>query len=134
MQINGLEMSANIEINEQLRLSVNYSHLFDDPINESFKHFGSANLSYKSGKWQFNANAIWRDEVDLPKVNNIHFEQKQYTLFAANINYNFAENHAISLIAQNLFDKDYVVFDPRILNGEVPGKDREISVSYRYQF
>jgi iron complex outermembrane receptor protein len=134
MQISGLESSIKVEISEQLRLSLNYSHLFDDPVNESFKHFGSANLSYKSGKWQLNANAIWRDKVELPKINNIHFNQRQYFLFSGNVTYHFDEKHAVSVIAQNLFDKDYVVFDPRVFNGEVPGRKREISVSYRYQF
>jgi len=137
IKISGLETSANIDINEQLRLSVNYTHLFDDPINESFKHFGTLNLSYKLGPWRFNANAIWRDEVSPPKMNydnDIQFKQKQYTLFSANINYDFSKNHIFSITAQNIFDKDYVVFDPRVFDGEVPGKGRLISASYRYQF
>jgi len=137
LKISGLETSANIEINEQLRLSINYTHLFDDPINDSFKHFGTVNLSYKLGQWQFNANAIWRDEVSPPKMdfsNDIQFTQKQYTLFSANLTYDLSNKHALSINAHNLLDKDYVVFDPRIFNGEVPGKGRLISVSYRYQF
>jgi len=137
LKISGLETSANIEINEQLRLSMNYTHLFDDPINDSFKHFGTVNLSYKLDQWQFNANAIWRDEVSPPKMdfsNDIQFTQKQYTLFSANLTYDFSNKHALSINAHNLLDKDYVVFDPRIFNGEVPGKGRLLSVSYRYQF
>ncbi len=137
LKISGLETSANIEINDQLRLSMNYTHLFDDPINDSFKHFATVNLSYKLGQWQFNANAIWRDEVSPPKMtlsNDIQFKQKQYTLLSVNLNYDFSQNHLISINAHNLLDKDYVVFDPRVFNGEVPGKGRLISASYRYQF
>ncbi|NQZ21102.1 MAG: TonB-dependent receptor [Colwellia sp.] len=137
IKISGLETSANIEINEQLRLSLNYTHLFDDPINESFKHFGTMTLSYKLGQWQFNANAIWRDEVSPPKPNlnnDIQFKQKQYTLFSANLTYDFSKSHILAINAHNLFDKDYVVFDPRVFDGEVPGQGRLISVSYRYRF
>jgi iron complex outermembrane receptor protein len=137
IKISGLETSANIELNEQLRLSLNYTHLFDDPINESFKHFGTMNLSYKLGKWLFNANAIWRDEVSpikLDNSNDIQFKQKQYTLFSANLTYDFSKKHNFSIIAQNIFDKDYAVFDPRVFDGKVPGKGRLVSASYRYQF
>jgi iron complex outermembrane receptor protein len=134
IEISGLESSASIEISEKLRLSLSYSHLFDDAINQSFKHFGNAMLSYKSGRWQVNANAIWRDEVEVTTINNTHFEQKQYLLFNGKINYHFNKKQTLSLIAQNLFNKDYVVFDPRVFNGEVPGKGREVSLSYSYQF
>ncbi|AOW77811.1 hypothetical protein A3Q34_13715 [Colwellia sp. PAMC 20917] len=134
MEISGLESSASVELTPKLRFSLNYTHLFDDPINESFKHFGSANLSYKSGQWKFNVNGIWRDEVTLPPINNIRFIQKQYFLISGKVTYELDKKQQLSFIAQNLLDKDYVVFDPRVFNGEVPGKGREISVSYRYQF
>jgi len=134
IEIGGLETSASVEINEKLRLSLSYSHLFDDPINESFKHFGNATLSYKSGAWQVNANAIWRDKVELTNHNNTHFKQQQYFIFTGKINYHFNEKQTVSLTAQNLFDKGYVVFDPRVTNGEVPGRGRELSISYRYMF
>ncbi|MBA6351711.1 TonB-dependent siderophore receptor [Colwellia sp. BRX9-1] len=134
MEISGLESSASVELTPKLRFSVNYTHLFDDPINESFKHFGSANLSYKSGQWKFNVNGIWRDEVTLPPINDVRFIQKQYFLISGKVTYELDKKQQLSFIAQNLLDKDYVVFDPRVFNGEVPGKGREISVSYRYQF
>ena len=66
--------------------------------------------------------------------NNSLFEQQQYFIFTGKINYHFNEKHTISLTAQNLFDKKYVVFDPRVANGEVPGKGRELSVNYLYIF
>lgn len=134
MEISGLESSASVELTRKLRLSLNYTHLFDDPINESFKHFGSANLSYKLGQWKFNVNGIWRDEVILPPINDVRFIQKQYFLISGKVTYELDKKQQLSFIAQNLLDKDYVVFDPRVFNGEVPGKGREISVSYRYQF
>jgi iron complex outermembrane receptor protein len=117
-----------------MRLSLNYTHLFDDPINESFKHFGSANLIYQWGRWKFNANAIWRDEVKLPQINDVRFVQGQYVLVSGKVSYKFDEKQKVSLVAQNLFNKNYVVFDPRVFNGEVPGKGREIAVSYSYLF
>jgi iron complex outermembrane receptor protein len=134
MKISGLENSATFELSEQLRLSLNYTHLFDDPVNESFKRFGSVNLTYNLGRWKFNANAIWRDKVELPQINEVRFVQKQYLLVSGKISYDIDEKQKISLLAQNLFNKDYDVFDPRVFNGEVPGKCREVSVSYRYQF
>jgi iron complex outermembrane receptor protein len=134
LEIGGVETSASVDINKNLRLSLSYSHFFDDPINESFKHFGHATLSYKLGQWQINANAIWRDKVELTTNNNSLFEQQQYFIFTGKINYHFNEKHTISLTAQNLFDKKYVVFDPRVANGEVPGKGRELSVNYLYIF
>ena len=36
--------------------------------------------------------------------------------------------------SDDIFDKNYVVFDPRVFNGEVPGKGRELSIKYRYMF
>jgi outer membrane receptor for ferrienterochelin and colicins len=134
MKISGLENSATFELSEQLRLSLNYTHLFDDPVNESFKRFGSANLTYNLGRWKFNANAIWRDKVELPQINEVRFVQKQYLLVSGKISYDIDEKQKVSLLAQNLFNKDYDVFDPRVFNGEVPGKGREVSVSYYYQF
>ncbi|MBA6230654.1 MULTISPECIES: TonB-dependent receptor plug domain-containing protein [unclassified Colwellia] len=134
MKISGLENSATFELSEQLRLSLNYTHLFDDPVNESFKRFGSANLTYNLGRWKFNANAIWRNKVELPQINEVRFVQKQYLLVSGKISYDIDEKQKVSLLAQNLFNKDYDVFDPRVFNGEVPGKGREVSVSYHYQF
>jgi outer membrane receptor for ferrienterochelin and colicins len=134
IKISGLENSVSFELSEQMRLSLNYTHLFDDPINESFKHFGSANLIYKWGRWKLNANAIWRDEVKLPQINDVRFVQGQYVLVSGKVSYKLDDKQKVSLVAQNLFNKDYVVFDPRVFNGEVPGKGREISVSYSYLF
>jgi len=134
VKISGLETSAIFEMNENVRLSLSYSHLFDEPINESFKHFGNATLNYSSGAWNISANAIWRDKVELPTINNIHFKQQQYFLFSGKIDYSFNEKQTLALVAQNLFNKDYVVFDPRVFNGEVPGKGREVSMKYSYLF
>lgn len=134
MEMGGLESSADVEVNDKLRLSLSYSHLFDQPINESFKRFANATFTYKSGAWQIHANALWRDGVELLTINNTHFKQAQYYLFNGKINYQLTKSQTISLIAANIFNKDYVVFDPRVFNGEVPGKGREVSLSYRYQF
>ncbi|TWX59444.1 TonB-dependent receptor plug domain-containing protein [Colwellia hornerae] len=134
IKISGLESSASFALTQQLTWSFNYTHLIDEPINKSFKHFASTNLTYNSGQWKFNANAIWRDDVKRPKFDDVGFIQKQYLLVSAKVSYDFDEKQRLSLIAQNLLNKNYVVFDPRVFNGEVPGKGREISVSYHYQF
>jgi iron complex outermembrane receptor protein len=132
--IRGLETNLTAQLSEPLKITINYSQLFDDPINESFKRFATLALSYKHEQWRFNINTIWRDSVNLPVVNNVHFQQENYLLTSANIKYNLSSQHSLSLIAQNMFDQNYAVFDPRVYDGEVPGKGRNISLLYRYHF
>ncbi|MEW6990112.1 TonB-dependent receptor plug domain-containing protein [Colwelliaceae bacterium 6441] len=132
--INGFEGHFNLKISEPLRVAINYSQLFNDPINQSFKKFATLSLSYKQSHWRFNLNTIWRDSVYFSQNNGVDFYQKQYLITNATIKYTLSKKHSVSLVANNVFNKEYDVFDPRVYDGKVPGKGRDISFSYSYNF
>jgi len=134
MRMQGLETSINYAPTERLSIKANYSHLFDDPINESFKKFGSLNLTYQVNQWQLNMNALWRDSVISELSSGATFEQKNYALLSSRIAFQLDEEQKLSITANNLLDKQYDVFDPRVNNGKVPGRGRELSLQYHYLF
>lgn len=134
-QNSGVELSSRWQATPTFNLTTTYTKYFDEPINASFKQFASVIADYKlSEQWQVNVNAIWRDEVKAQLINDTYFKQSAYILFGGSLKWQLNKNSALQLKAENMFAKDYVVFDPRIDNGAVAGASKEFSVHYLYHF
>lgn len=131
----GIELSSDWQAGSSFNLTTTYTHYFQEPINASFKQFASAIAGYKiNQQWQVNLNAIWRDEVKQQLTNNNTFKQSAYVLFGGSVKWHLNEKSSIQLKAENIFAKDYVVFDPRLENGAVAGTGKEFSLYYQVQF
>ncbi|MFY8352289.1 TonB-dependent receptor plug domain-containing protein [Pseudoalteromonas sp. SSM20] len=130
--IAGLELSASKALNK-LNVSVNFTQLFDEPINASFKRFANLSVRYPTSIATIHLNAIWRDEIDAPLSENTHFYQPSYGLVYLKLTRDFGK-HTLSVSAENLFDKEYAIFDPRVWDGIVPAKRRSIVINYQYTF
>lgn len=132
--ISGLESSVSTTLNERTKITVNYTHLFDDPINASYKKFATLALDYNVEDWQANVNLIWRDSVDSTLENGATFNQGDYFLLGLSTSYRLSEKQRISLSAINLANQKYHVFDPRVATGEVPGQGRQVRLNFYVVF
>jgi outer membrane receptor for ferrienterochelin and colicins len=131
--ITGLELSATKAFSNKLQLSANFTQLFDDPINASFKRFGNLSLSYPMSIANLHFNTIWRGKIDAPLSETTQYSEPSYALVNLKVDRSFGQ-HTLALSGENLFDKRYNIFDPRVSNGNVPGKGRNIVLSYQYTF
>lgn len=130
--ISGFESSFTID-NDKTNYAFTYTHLMNDPINQSFAQFASARISHQIGHIQFGLDFIWRDKVSSKISNEQVFSSGSYAL--TNLTANFKKGaYSVKLKAENLFDKQYNVFEPRMFNGAVPGKSRQLSISVGFSF
>lgn len=130
--ITGVEFSASKAFSK-LNVLVNYTQLFDDPINASFKRFANLSLRYPTSFATLYLNTIWRDKIDEALSEETQFFQASYSLVNFKMEREFGK-HSVSLSAENLLDKEYAIFDPRVWNGAVPGKGRNLRVNYQLNF
>ncbi len=132
--ITGSEMAMNWQINPSLEMGLTGTQLFDKPINASFKRFFNTFVNYRSGNWLTNLNVIIRDELTAKSSNNIDFYMPSYAIWSSTLLYQVSEKVKLSLKVNNLFNKTFFVFDPRVNNGKIPGKSRQISFGINYQY
>ncbi|ATC95737.1 hemoglobin/transferrin/lactoferrin receptor protein [Pseudoalteromonas tunicata] len=133
-KIQGLESSLNWHFSSGLELGVNITNLFDKPANASFKHFASTFINYRIESLLFSVNANWRDGVNVALDNGMDFSQSAYLLFGGSVQWQLSDKSKLSLKATNLLDKQFVVFDPRMDDGQVPGQGRQTRITYQYSF
>lgn len=133
-KIQGIESTVSWQFSSGLELGINGTHLLDDPENASFKNFASSFITYRFDNLLMSLNANWRDSVDVELDQGERFSQSGYLLFGGSIQWQLTPEHKVSLKGVNLFNKDYVVFDPRVDNGEVPGQGRQLRLTYQYKF
>lgn len=129
----GLELNGNVTITEQSWFEFGYTQLFDEPFNPSFKRFATAAWKQQLGDLQVSVNANWRDSVEV-SAGDSYFNQSAYTLFGSTVIWPITPSHQLRVEAQNLLDKQYNVFDPRMPDGAVPGAGRQIRLSYTFKF
>jgi len=132
--ISGLESSVSTALNERTKITFNYTHLFDDPINASYKKFATLALDYNVEDWQANVNVLWRDSVSAQLENGATFNQGDYFLLGLSASYRLNDKQRISLSAINLANQSYHVFDPRVPTGEVPGQGRQVRLNFYVVF
>ncbi len=130
----GLEVSINANPVDQLELGFTHTRLFDEPMNASFKRFSSAHLSYDVGDWQANLNAVIRDRVALVADNGEYFEQGGYMVWGGSLSWQLNGHSRLDFKAENLFDKAYLVYDPRVDERGIPGYGRQLSIQYHALF
>ncbi|MFY8328279.1 TonB-dependent receptor plug domain-containing protein [Pseudoalteromonas sp. ZZD1] len=130
----GIEVDTQWHIAPDFSLTGTYTQYFDQPMNPTFKRFASFLASFEMTPMMYSVNTIWRDEVNVTGHDLSKFSQPSYLLFGATISYELTERSNIALKADNLFDKQYNSFDPRVGNGAVAGVSREISLHYRLKF
>jgi len=133
----GIEINSNFNLNEHTWIEAGYTQLFDEPINPSFKRFAAAAITHQFDALQLSVNAIWRDEVFVASQDkNVSgdFKQSDYFLLGLTASWNIDSDSSIILKAQNLLDKQYKVFDPRMTDGIVPIQSRKLLLQYRQTF
>ena len=133
----GIELNGNFNISSNTWFELGYTQFFDDPFNASYKRFGAFALTHQMSELQFSVNLIWRDTVFVESQQTElapHFEQPAYMIVGSSATWAFSESQSLQLKAQNLLDKNYVVFDARMLDGRVPAKGRNIRLQYNYTF
>jgi len=129
----GVELNGNVTLTDESWFEFGYTQLFDEPFNPSFKRFAVAAWKQQIGELQVSLNANWRDTVDVPGI-GVHFVQKAYVIFGSTFVWQPSSEHQWRIEAQNLLDKHYNVFDPRMPNGEVPAAGRQVRLSYSWKF
>jgi iron complex outermembrane receptor protein len=133
----GIEINSNFNLTEHTWFEAGYTQLFDEPINPSFKRFAAAAITHQFDALQLSVNAIWRDEVFVNSKNitgSEDFKQSDYFLLGLTASWNINSDSSIILKAQNLLDKQYKVFDPRMTDGIVPTQSRKLLLQYRQTF
>ncbi|XOV81379.1 MAG: TonB-dependent receptor plug domain-containing protein [Aestuariibacter sp.] len=129
-RIQGIELDSNWRVNDDFELWGSFTQLFDEPINPSYKRFASV-----GGKWLINdvvmqVDAIWRDALTVEQ----QFEFGSYALWQAKLIYPLSSATSITLQSQNLFDKDYHVYEPRVAQNIMPGQRRTTWLKLDYLF
>ncbi|RZQ52448.1 ferric-rhodotorulic acid transporter [Pseudoalteromonas phenolica] len=133
----GLEINSNFNLSENTWFEAGFTQLFDEPINPSFKRFAAAALTHQLNTVQVSLNSIWRDDVFVEspdKTVSDDFKQSDYFLIGFTANWSIDESKSLILKAQNLLDKQYKVFDPRMPDGNVPSQSRKLLLQYRQSF
>lgn len=131
--ISGLEFSITKRFENALHASANYTQLFSQPINASFKRFANLSLSYPTQIVDVHLNMIWRDKVNAPLANGQAYSEPSYSLVNLKLARSVGE-HQLALSAENIFNQQHNIFDPRVNDGNVPGKGRRIILSYQFTF
>lgn len=129
----GIEINGNVTISDQSWFEFAYTQLFDEPFNPSFKRFAVAAWKQQIADVQVSVNANWRDSVEVTAGND-SFIQNDYVVFGSTLIWKPTLEHQFRLEAQNLFDKTYQVFDPRMPDGSVPAAGRQIRLGYSFKF
>ncbi|WMO16332.1 TonB-dependent receptor plug domain-containing protein [Pseudoalteromonas piscicida] len=133
----GIEVNANFNLSGTTWIQGAYTQLFDEPLNGSFKKFAALAFTHKREAVEVTLNAIWRDTTFIPAPPESivdDFEQSNYYLIGGTVSFNLDNNAKIQLKAENLFDKKYTVFDPRLIDGHVPQQGRNIMILFEYRF
>lgn len=133
----GIEVNANFNLSDSTWIQGAYTHLFDEPLNGSFKKFAALAFTHKREAVEVTLNAIWRDTTLIlapPESTVDDFKQSSYYLIGGTVSFNLDNNTKIQLKAENLFDKKYTVFDPRLIDGHVPQQGRNIMILFEYRF
>ncbi|MBQ4860152.1 TonB-dependent receptor [Pseudoalteromonas sp. MMG013] len=133
----GVELNGNFNLSNNTWFELGYTQLFDEPFNASFKRFGALALTHQFLDFQLSINAVWRDSVFVESLDlsvSPHFNQSAYFVFGSSVTWQLSPVQSLQLKAQNLFDKGYVVFDPRMLDGQLPAKGRNLRLQYSYTF
>ncbi|WP_404344141.1 TonB-dependent receptor plug domain-containing protein [Pseudoalteromonas mariniglutinosa] len=131
----GLEWSNQWQLNEQANLAATYTHYFQQPMDISFKRFASVIARYQlNDRWQVNFNTIWRDTVQATLNNGELFKQSAYWLFGGSVSWQLTTASQLILKAENIFAKQYQVYEPRLINGAIAGTTDEFSLHYRIKF
>lgn len=133
----GVEVNSNFNLTENTWFEAGFTQLFDEPINPSFKRFAAAAITHQFDILQLSVNTIWRDEVFVASPDltvSEDFKQSDYFLLGFTASWNIDRDSSIVLKAQNLLDKQYQVFDPRMTDGVVPTQSRKLLLQYRQTF
>ena len=133
-RIQGIESALNWQVTNQIEWGMTATVLLNNPINESYKRFATTYINYTHDKFTFNVNAIIRDKLRGTTATNQIFLTSSYSLFSASLIYQISHSSRLSLKANNVFDKHYMTFDPRVPTGEIPGQGQQIKLSLHYLY
>ncbi|WP_102797221.1 TonB-dependent receptor plug domain-containing protein [Bowmanella denitrificans] len=128
-EIRGVETSLNWKLNEHWEGQLNYTLLFDNPFNASFKRYGQLRLGYQQESLSLNLDALWRSAVG-----EQGFHQSAYSLINFQGRWQWQEKQVLTLSLTNLFDKQYQVYEPRLSNLAMPGERRQLILGYQLSF
>ncbi|CCQ10157.1 TonB-dependent receptor [Pseudoalteromonas luteoviolacea B = ATCC 29581] len=129
----GIELNGNFTLTDKGWFEFGYTQMFDETFNASFRRFAAAAWKQQWNDLQFSLNANWRDRVFVPAQNN-SFNQDAYTIFGASLLWQPSTSYQWRIEAQNLTNKHYDVFDPRMPDGRVPSAGRQLRASFTYKF
>ncbi|NOU50101.1 TonB-dependent receptor [Pseudoalteromonas sp. JBTF-M23] len=133
----GYELNGKFNVTNRTWMELAYTHLLDEPFNPSFKRFASASVTHNMDKLQISINALWRDSVFVqspePAVLD-NYDQRAYSLLGASVSWRLGHSKSIALKIKNLLDKHYVIFEPRMSDGKIPGSGRSIQLQYVQKF
>ncbi|MBD1583797.1 TonB-dependent receptor plug domain-containing protein [Pseudoalteromonas sp. S16_S37] len=133
----GYELNGKFNVTSRTWLELGYTHLLDEPFNPSFKRFASVAVTHNMDKLQISFNALWRDSVFVqsPEPGILdNYDQGAYSLIGASVSWRLGNSQSIAMKIKNLFDKDYVIFEPRMSDGRIPGSGRSIQLQYVQKF
>ncbi|CAH9050631.1 Vitamin B12 transporter BtuB [Pseudoalteromonas holothuriae] len=133
----GYELNGKFNATDATWLEFGYTHLMDEPFNPSFKRFATTSVTHNAGSLRLSVNAIWRDSVfvQTPEPGVLEsVDQTAYYLVGGSVSWRFDEGKSITLKASNIFNKQYVTFEPRIDDGKIAGAGRSIKLHYVQKF
>ncbi len=130
----GIEFDSSWQISSDFNVTMTYTQYFDEPIKPTFKRFASLLASYEFDAWLLSLNGIWRDEINATNVNFTQFTQPSYTILGTTARFSLDQQNSVTLKINNILDKHYSSFDPRVADGAVAGVSREVSLQYLLKF
>lgn len=128
--ISGAEFAGVTKLTENSQLQLGFTQIFDEPINPSYRRFGYLSLDGNLHNFSLGISANWRDQLNV----NQDFKHGSYYLVNVKLAYRLSEKGQLTFTSQNLFDKEFNVYEPRLSNFAIPGKGRESWVGYDYRF
>lgn len=129
-RIQGIEVDSNIRINDAFELWGSYTQLFDEPINPSYRRFAGIGGKWIGDSWKMQLDGIWRDELTVAQS----FKFGSYFLWNAKVSMQLANHWTLSLQSQNLFNKAYSLYEPRVAQNIMPGRGRSSWVTLEMLF
>ncbi len=128
--ITGAELASTAKLGDISEITFNFTHIFNEPINPSYRKF--ANLGVR-GMWLDNTigiDLLWRDALQVDGS----FSHGSYALFNLKLSRYLTPELQISLASENLFDKSYQVYEPRVAGGGMPGMGRQAWLTLDFSF
>lgn len=128
--ISGTEISGRMKVGDATEWYADYTKIFNEPFNPSYRQFANLGIDHQWNNLTFGLQGIWRDSLSVPD----EFYSGSYWIWNAKFTFEFNKALYLSFSSTNVFDKHFKVYEPRLSDNSMPGRQRESWVNVQYRF